>query len=590
MSTTQAGGGEHKLALWDELRAAGNAAFRAEDWAAAERLYTEAWEASEGRDALALCNRSAVRLRRGDVEGAAADAHEAVFVVPGYAKAHFRLAQALERAGAWREALGAVRACERLTRETGAVPSDVAVLRRRVERAWLREHYGPATAALGGRVVVRMCCDGGAKEGGDGGDDRDDNADDDRGKGVFLVGPNDGECIHEEKQEQEGKQQEGKEKQKQKPEYQPVKSGQIIFIEEPLVSHMDADTPEEVRARTCAQCMRGVLTRAHAAALLAAPVPGRALCPALTAVLEHAAAAPQEPLCRCPHCGTPYCSPACRAAAWTAHHCLLCPGKIENTAAKATETGAAVAAYTALAAQRGLTHPLCVARMAAGVAAAVLRDGVPLGTALAPYAAFEWGPSPVAEEERFCTLLARAMRGSALYRTLPSDGPDGASASDKNADDAKGAKDAAGAAVPDKDAVITAVTSREMFRMLHGVLQRNASRVQPVSTVHAVLAHALPPERAAELLGAPWARALAAGGTALFRVANTLNHSCAPNCQFASTTDDHRLAVVATRDIAPGEELLVSYIDETRPYAERQRELLQRYSFHCTCPKCLAKQ
>ena len=309
MSTTQAGGGEHKLALWDELRAAGNAAFRAEDWAAAERLYTEAWEASEGRDALALCNRSAVRLRRGDVEGAAADAHEAVFVVPGYAKAHFRLAQALERAGAWREALGAVRACERLTRETGAVPSDVAVLRRRVERAWLREHYGPATAALGGRVVVRMCCDGGAKEGGDGGDDRDDNADDDRGKGVFLVGPNDGECIHEEKQEQEGKQQEEKEKQKQKPEYQPVKSGQIIFIEEPLVSHMDADTPEEVRARTCAQCMRGVLTRAHAAALLAAPVPGRALCPALTAVLEHAAAAPQEPTAAAPTAARPTAAP-----------------------------------------------------------------------------------------------------------------------------------------------------------------------------------------------------------------------------------------------------------------------------------------
>lgn len=232
--------------------------------------------------------------------------------------------------------------------------------------------------------------------------------------------------------------------------------------------------------------------------------------------------------------------------------------------ARRTETGAAVAEYEALADRLGLTNPLCIARMAAGAVAAVLRDGTLLSAALEPYAAFEWSPWPVAEEARFCALLARAMRGSAFYR---------------------GAH-----AVANREDVVAAAASRETFRMLHGVLQRNASRVQPVSDVHMYLCSVLPVARVAPLLRTDWAAALAPGGTALFRVANTLNHSCQPNCQFASTTNDHRLAVVATRDIPPGAELLVSYIDESLPFADRQKELLERYCFRCSCPKCSARQ
>ena len=589
-------GGEHAREACDELRAAGNAAYRAADWAAAERLYTEAWAASGGRDCLALCNRCAVRLRRGDGAGATADAREAVRVAPYYAKAHYRLAQALERAGCWREALSAVRECARLVRETGAVPPDVAALRRSLERAWVQHHYGPATAALGGRVVVRMCDDTqGDTQGNSDSDNNSNSTEDanDRGKGVFVA-----ETIatatatattttttattKTKTKTESGNDQAKETKQQQAPKQQqqaqPVKRGETIFTETPLVSHMEAGCDAAVRARTCAHCLRSVLTGALAQALLDAPAPGRALCAQLTALLTRVAADPPPPLCCCPHCGTAYCSPACRDAAWTAYHCMLCPGETSKTSsttkdssdseeaasADATETKQAMAEYEALADRLGLTNPLCIARMAAGVAATVLRDGTLLSTALEPYSAFEWNPWPVAEETRFCALLRRAMCGSAFYR--------------------------AARAVANKAEVVDAVTSRETFRMLHGVLQRNASRVQPVSDVHMYLCSVLPVARVAPLLSADWAVALAPGGTALFRVANTVNHSCVPNCQFASTTNDHRLAVIATRDIAPGAELLVSYIDESRPYADRQKELLERYCFHCACPKCQARQ
>jgi len=44
--------------------------------------------------------------------------------------------------------------------------------------------------------------------------------------------------------------------------------------------------------------------------------------------------------------------------------------------------------------------------------------------------------------------------------------------------------------------------------------------------------------------------------------------------------------VVALRDIAEGEELTHSYIENDRPLAERQADLLE-YNFVCQCVRCL---
>lgn len=46
------------------------------------------------------------------------------------------------------------------------------------------------------------------------------------------------------------------------------------------------------------------------------------------------------------------------------------------------------------------------------------------------------------------------------------------------------------------------------------------------------------------------------------------------------------MRVVAIRPIAPGEEVLTSYIDLTLPSRIRQRELKTRYLFDCVCTLC----
>ncbi|QSS65628.1 MYND finger family protein [Histoplasma capsulatum] len=43
----------------------------------------------------------------------------------------------------------------------------------------------------------------------------------------------------------------------------------------------------------------------------------------------------------------------------------------------------------------------------------------------------------------------------------------------------------------------------------------------------------------------------------------------------------------ALQDIAPDEEIFISYTDNTEPLKKRQTELQLRYFFECKCPKCL---
>ncbi|KAF2270406.1 SET domain-containing protein [Lojkania enalia] len=67
-------------------------------------------------------------------------------------------------------------------------------------------------------------------------------------------------------------------------------------------------------------------------------------------------------------------------------------------------------------------------------------------------------------------------------------------------------------------------------------------------------------------------------------VLSHLNHSCDPN---AFIVMDGSEAVIRTlKPIEKDEEILISYIDTTNPYARRQSELQARWFFTCRCKKC----
>lgn len=73
-------------------------------------------------------------------------------------------------------------------------------------------------------------------------------------------------------------------------------------------------------------------------------------------------------------------------------------------------------------------------------------------------------------------------------------------------------------------------------------------------------------------------------GACICIIQSCFNHSCDPNCHIHSV-DDSTVYVTTNRDISKGEELTISYIDNTLPLDDR-RSLIRNYHFDCVCRLC----
>jgi hypothetical protein len=62
------------------------------------------------------------------------------------------------------------------------------------------------------------------------------------------------------------------------------------------------------------------------------------------------------------------------------------------------------------------------------------------------------------------------------------------------------------------------------------------------------------------------------------------NHSCDPNAYIIM--DGPQVQLRTLRDVKKDEEVFISYIDTTNPFARRQSELQERWFFTCECSKC----
>lgn len=81
-------------------------------------------------------------------------------------------------------------------------------------------------------------------------------------------------------------------------------------------------------------------------------------------------------------------------------------------------------------------------------------------------------------------------------------------------------------------------------------------------------------------------------GSALYSLQSACNHSCDPNAHPNFLHNNFRLSMVALKDIAVGEEIQISYLDECtleRSRHTRQKFLAENYLFKCDCSKCLSQ-
>jgi hypothetical protein len=65
-----------------------------------------------------------------------------------------------------------------------------------------------------------------------------------------------------------------------------------------------------------------------------------------------------------------------------------------------------------------------------------------------------------------------------------------------------------------------------------------------------------------------------------------MNHDCRPNAEYRFDRGTLAQYITALRDIFPGEELTLTYIDPEKPRAARMGKLEDNWGFKCTCSHC----
>lgn len=82
-------------------------------------------------------------------------------------------------------------------------------------------------------------------------------------------------------------------------------------------------------------------------------------------------------------------------------------------------------------------------------------------------------------------------------------------------------------------------------------------------------------------------------GSGLYRMQKNINHSCNPNTTVAFPYSNSTLSLIASRHIAAGEEICVSYLDVCNLHRSRHsRRIILRnhYLFDCQCEKCTEQE
>jgi len=214
------------------------------------------------------------------------------------------------------------------------------------------------------------------------------------------------------------------------------------------------------------------------------------------------------------------------------------------------------------------TNPLLILRIFATVFQQVSQKGYDARKAFEPFANFVSNEEPSPDDDIFMELIERHFLSSPHHSDLKE------------------------------------VINLSNFRHMNGAIHRNAQTISPVTDLHMLMSGISPTEQdnimatinsgsqlpfatVFHVMASPMMRDLTIrGGSGLFVVANSMNHSCAPNVTVISCFNSHTARIAALRDILPGEELCFSYINENLPFRERQKLLAQLYLFSCQCSKC----
>lgn len=273
----------------------------------------------------------------------------------------------------------------------------------------------------------------------------------------------------------------------------------------------------------------------------------------------------------------PYCSIQCRDIAWKKYHRVLC-WTFNSQAEHPLLT------LYMLAKQYGRTNLLLIARIFGMVIQYALENEPE--RAFEAFETFMTNPEPSLGDEQGCKLVLQAIQ---LWKLQEIEKNNHSNLSWveklKNFDESK-------------------LITLSNWQLFQGMILRNVQCIRPVSDFSVFVETASNDlqklifasnsissfDQFIQTYQQMLESLTICGGSGLFTLANSMNHSCNPNVVIMSPFPNYQIQVVAIQDISPGDELTFSYIDETQPFEVRQKILLEKYLFKCNCSKCQAKK
>lgn len=337
----------------------------------------------------------------------------------------------------------------------------------------------------------------------------------------------------------------------------PLEGREILFHETPVVclrKTQQAST-NAMELKSCSHCLRTFID------------------PQMFGLAQDAFDAVLHPV-PCGHCQLEhYCSTECQETAWRQYHRLLCTGSDDPE-----DFGQPLILLQLSVQHTGRTNPLLIARMLAMVLSAAM-DGDADPSRV--FDRFVQNELPHDRDTVAFELILRHMQENSPLRH-------------------------------DHGHLIDKWLTLSRYRSFNGLLQRNAATIQPISDLHRyvqildpdkdvdTLRHLLQKLHGAEvgsqysgqdiqqaiLLSNVAIQNWTIQGAGLYPVLNSMNHSCDPNVTSMSSTTSNKMQVITLCPIQEGEELTVSYIDESLPRTQRQELLWQQYRFRCRCTRC----
>jgi len=319
--------------------------------------------------------------------------------------------------------------------------------------------------------------------------------------------------------------------------------GQVVFTENPIAYFRTVGEAEHIDC--CSYCLKTIPTRT-----IFKPHEQ------IFDFIFQGQSPPQSKLFCPKNCQTlyeVYCSESCQKTAWETYHRLLCPKARPEIADH-------VKKLIANCQNVKRTNPLVVARIFSTVAN-MNEKGIDPRIAFRPYQRFiSYEASAPGDQEAFDYIKAIFAPFQNLQESV----------------------------------------TLQNFRHLNGAMLRNAQSIHPFGPLHQYIENGTDEQREEilslfnlslkqldEFRTGSYLAGLTAPGSGLFPIANCTNHSCLPNVASVSQHLDRKIDLVAIREIKAGDEIHISYIDETMPIEQRQKELLKLYLFNCKCEKCL---